>query len=215
MAVTDHHDHDIPGVIKAARQAGRLKPRAGTPAQHAPPNELNRQAGDGQTPPVDVIDATGRAPRIDEAAQIWAEATAARDGHDQVPALDVSRPVIQDALDHSSRAFLLIARSTDGTAAGFAAIEPAPGSNETIAQVSYIGVRPRLWGQGIGETLLLEACRRLIAAGYASVELSVYADNQKAAALYQRLGWQAVGLPSAHPKTGKPEQRYELRLKPA
>jgi hypothetical protein len=27
----------------------------------------------------------GRAPLIDEAAQIWAEATAARDGHDQVP----------------------------------------------------------------------------------------------------------------------------------
>lgn len=164
---------------------------------------------------MDVIDAAGRAPLIDEAAQIWAEATAARDGHRQVPALDVSRPVIQDALDRSSRAFLLIARSADGTAAGFAAIEPAPGSSETTAQVSYIGVLPRLWGQGIGETLLLETRRRLKAAGYASVELSVYADNQRAAALYQRLGWRAAGLPAAHPKTGKPEQRYELRLKPA
>jgi len=35
-----------------------------------------------------------------------------------------------------------------------------------------------------------------------------------ALALYQRLGWQAAGLPAAHPETGKPEQRYELRLKP-
>jgi len=69
---------------------------------------------------MDVIDAAGRAPLIDAAAQIWAEATAARDGRDQVPAL----------------------------------------------------------------------------------------------ALYQRLGWQAAGLPAAHPETGKPEQRYELRLKP-
>lgn len=90
-------------------------------------------------------------PLIDEAAQIWAEATAARDGHDQVPALDVSRPVIQGILDRSSRALLLIARSADGTAAGFAAIEPAPGSNDTVAQISYIGVRRRLWDQGIDE----------------------------------------------------------------
>ena len=127
-------------------------------------NELDRHAGAGQTQPVDVIDAAGRSPLIDEAAQIWAEATAARDGHDQVPA--------------------------------------------------YIGVRHLLWGQGTGEKLLLEAGRRLKAAGYASVELSVYADDHRATALYQRLGGQAVGPQTAHPKTGKPEQRYELRLKP-
>ena len=113
---------------------------------------------------MDVIDAADRAPLIDEAAQIWAEATAARDQRAQVPALEDSRPVIQGVLDRSSRAFLLIARCADGTAAGFAAIEPAPDSNEA-AQISYIGVRPRLWGQRIGETLLLETCQRLKAAG--------------------------------------------------
>jgi ribosomal protein S18 acetylase RimI-like enzyme len=164
---------------------------------------------------VDVIDAVGPAPLIDAAAQIWAEATAARDGHDQAPALDISRPVIQAVLDRSPKAFLLITRSADGTAAGFTAIEPAPGSNETIAQLSYIGVRPRLQGQGTGETLLRETLRRLKTAGYASVELSVYVDNHRATALYQRLGWQPVGLPTAHPKTDKPEQRYALSLNPA
>jgi ribosomal protein S18 acetylase RimI-like enzyme len=163
---------------------------------------------------VDVIDAAGRGPLIDEAARIWAEATAARDQRAEVPALEDSRPVIQGVLDRSSRAFLLIARCADGTAAGFAAIEPEPGSNET-AQISYIGVRPRLWGQRVGETLLLETCQRLKAARYASVELSVYVDNHRATALYQRLGWRAVGPPTPHPRTGKPEQRYELRLKPA
>lgn len=161
---------------------------------------------------MDVIDAADRAPLIDDAARIWAEATAARDGHAQVPALDVARPVIQGVLDRSPRAFLLIARATDGTTVGFAAIGPKPGS-ETAAQVSYLGVRPRLWGQRIGERLLLETCRRLTAAGYASVELSVYVDNGKAVALYQRLGWEAVGPPAAHPRTGKPEQRYELALR--
>ena len=115
-------------------------------------------------------------------------------------------------LDRSPRAFLLIARSADGTAAGFAAIEPVAESSETAAQVSYIGVRPQLWGQGIGETLLLETFRRLKAAGYARVELSVYPDNRKAVALYERLGWRPVGRPAPHPRTGKPEQRYEVRL---
>lgn len=177
-----------------------------------PPDELDQQARAGQTPPVEVIDAAGRAPLIDEAAQIWAEATAARDGHDQVPSPEAARPVIQGVLDRSSRAFLLIARSADGTAAGFAAIEPAAGSDGTVAQLTYLGVRPRRWGQGIGEALLRQARQRLKAAGYARAELSVYVDNPRATALYERLGWQAIGPPAAHPNTGKPEQRYELHL---
>jgi hypothetical protein len=74
---------------------------------------------------VDVLDSAGRDPLLlDMAAQIWAEATTTRDGHDTTPALDVSRPVIQGVLDRSPRAFLLIARATSGSAAGFAAIEP-------------------------------------------------------------------------------------------
>jgi ribosomal protein S18 acetylase RimI-like enzyme len=161
---------------------------------------------------VDVIDAAGRVRLIDDAAQIWAEATAARDGRDEVPTLDDARPVIQGVLDRSAQAFLLIARSDDGTAVGFAAIEPVTGRNETAAQVTYIGVNPLLWGRGIAETLLLETCRRLKATGYAAAELSVYVDNERATTLYERLGWQRVGLPTVHPKTGKPEQRYELAL---
>jgi ribosomal protein S18 acetylase RimI-like enzyme len=162
---------------------------------------------------VDVLDSACRDPLLlDMAAQIWAEATTTRDGHDETPALDVSRPVIQGVLDRSPQAFLLIARAADGTAAGFAAVEPVAESSQTIAQVSHIGVRPQLWGQGIGETLLLETLRRLKAAGYARVELSVYLDNRKAVALYERLGWRPVGRPAPHPRTGKPEQRYELRV---
>jgi len=42
--------------------------------------------------------------------------------------------------------------------------------------------------------------------------LSVYLDNRKAVALYERLGWRPVGRPAPHPRTAKPEQRYELRL---
>jgi ribosomal protein S18 acetylase RimI-like enzyme len=44
------------------------------------------------------------------------------------------------------------------------------------------------------------------------VQLLVYADNVRAIALYRRLGWQPAGEPAPHPRTGKPEQRYELAL---
>jgi ribosomal protein S18 acetylase RimI-like enzyme len=161
---------------------------------------------------VEVIYAAGRAPLIDEAAQIWAEATAARDGRDEVPGLDDSRPVIQSVLDRSELSFLLLARSADGTAVGFAAIEPVLSTNEPTAEVTYFGVSPQCWGQGVGETLLLEARTRLKAAGYAAVELSVYVNNHRATALYERVGWRAFGQPTPHRRTGKPEQRYALRL---
>jgi len=115
-------------------------------------------------------------------------------------------------LDRSPRALLLIARSAGGTAAGFAVVEPLAGRDKPVVQVSYIGVRPRLWGRGVGERLLREVRRRFTATGYARTELSVYDNNHRALALYERLGWRPRGLPTAHPRTGKPEQRYELRL---
>jgi ribosomal protein S18 acetylase RimI-like enzyme len=147
---------------------------------------------------------------IEVAAQIWAEATAARDGDEDVADLSVSRPVIEAVLARSPQSFLLIAYADASTsAAGFAAVEPA---GERRAQVSYLGVRPGRWGRGVGELLLREVQSRLAATGYRSAELQVYVDNARAVALYERLGWRPRGAPEPHPRTGKPEQRYELRL---
>ncbi len=112
----------------------RLLARAGI-------NELGLQQGREKLPDVEVIDGTGRGDLVDEAAQVWAEATAARDGNGEVPGLEVSRPVIQEVLDRSAGALLLIARSADGTAAGFAVVEPLAGRDKPVVQVSYMGVR--------------------------------------------------------------------------
>ncbi len=159
---------------------------------------------------------------IDEAAQIWAEATAARDGDEVVADLRLSRPVIEAVLEASPAAFVLIARAEDGTAAGFAAIAPgtsAPGASgpgagisHPRAEVHYLGVRPDMWGHGVGERLLTDLRSRLAPAGFAGAQLLVYTDNSRATALYERLGWQVRGEPTPHPRTGKPEQRYELDL---
>jgi ribosomal protein S18 acetylase RimI-like enzyme len=158
-----------------------------------------------------MIEAARKSADVDAAAQIWAEATAARDGDKEIAELRFSRPVIQEVLDRSPRSVLLVDRAADGTATGFAVAEPLPGA-AAVAQLRYLGVRPGLWGQGIAERLLRELRLHLQAASFTRAQLSVYASNRRATALYERLGWHSVGQPAPHPRTGKPEQRYELTL---
>ncbi len=79
------------------------------------------------------------------------------------------------------------------------------------AQLSYLGVRPHLWGQGIAERLLLELRSRLKAAGFTRAELAVYVENVRATA--RTSAWDGGRVARRHdPRTRKPEQRYELRL---
>ncbi|MGH2910417.1 MAG: hypothetical protein ACRDK8_14120, partial [Solirubrobacteraceae bacterium] len=54
--------------------------------------------------------------RIDAAAEIWAQATAARDGGVDVAPLSVSRPVIEAVVTSSPRSLLLVAVGQDGSA---------------------------------------------------------------------------------------------------
>ncbi|HXB46672.1 MAG TPA: hypothetical protein VNW50_02845 [Streptosporangiaceae bacterium] len=42
--------------------------------------------------------------------------------------------------------------------------------------------------------------------------MHVYVDNARAVALYEGLGSRPCGAPAPHPRTGKPEQCYELQL---
>lgn len=155
-----------------------------------------------------VIEPTRDRQGVDAAADIWARATAARDGDEEVAELDVSRPIIQRVLDRSPSAFVLLATSHPGVAAGFAAIEPLKGTSGTVAEVVYFGVRPDLWGRGIATLLLAELQHRLPRAGFASIELSVYVANSRAIEVYERMGRRPLGSPTPHPRTGKPEQRY-------
>src|ERR1700722_12935869 len=104
---------------------------------------------------------------------------------------------------------LLLARSDHGLPLGFAAVEPV---GDRVAELTYFGVSPHLFGLGVGQELLRDLHRRRKAGGYLRAELSVYADNLRATRLYEGLGWQPCGEPAPHRKTGKPEQRYGLSL---
>lgn len=153
---------------------------------------------------------------LDGAAQVWAEATAARDGDPFVAPLELSRPVLARVLYRPGAVFV-VALDDDEQVVALAVAEPLvadgePGSAPATAEVKYVGVHPKQWGSGLGRSVMRLLCARLARAGFLDARLLVYADNARAVALYERLGWQPDGPATAHPRTGKPEQRYRLRL---
>jgi ribosomal protein S18 acetylase RimI-like enzyme len=152
------------------------------------------------------------------AAQVWAEATAARDGDPDVAPLAVSRPILAGVLARPG-AVLVVALDEDENeqVAGFAVAEPVtdgagPGTRPATAEVRYLGVQPARQGTGLGRGLLRLICAELAAAGFTDAQLLVYADNTPAVRLYEQLGWRPEGTPAPHPRTGRAEQRYRLRL---
>ena len=75
-----------------------------------------------------------------------------------------------------------------------------------------MGVRPGIWGDGLGRGVLELLCSELGEAGFTSARLMVYVTNSRAVRMYEHLGWQAEGSPTPHRRTGKPEQRYRRAL---
>lgn len=158
-----------------------------------------------------IIDGTKT--HVDRAAIIWARATAARDNDPDVATLDEARPVISRVLDSSEQALLAIAETTDRTTVAFGAIAPMPGDG-TVAELHYLGVDPDDWGKGAAAELLAGIAALLRERGFDAAELAVYSDNDRAVQLYERLGWRRLGEPVPHERSGRPEQRYRLALRP-
>lgn len=141
------------------------------------------------------------------AAEIWALATAARDGVMPAP-IELARAVIDEALDQVGPSALLVAGDGTGVIAGFAALHLAGNA----AQLTYLGVHPQSWGRGIATALLKGVEEEAARAGLTSIQLLVYVDNLAAVRSYERAGWSVVGDPRPHPRTGRLEQRYERVL---
>jgi ribosomal protein S18 acetylase RimI-like enzyme len=147
-----------------------------------------------------------------DAAQIWAQATAARDGDAAVAPLELSRELIQQVLDTSPQSLLLITVDESGAVVGFATAAPRSPGDETTAELKYIGVRPDAWGRGAGSSLLLSAAELLREAGFAKVVLKVYGDNVRAVRLYEKLGWHRIGAGHPHGVSGRLLEDYSLDL---
>lgn len=57
-----------------------------------------------------------------------------------------------------------------------------------------ISVRRDYWGRGLGSMLLAEAIRAARENGFEQLELGVFADNTRAIRLYEKAGFQKVGV---------------------
>jgi ribosomal protein S18 acetylase RimI-like enzyme len=146
---------------------------------------------------------------IDGAARVWARATAKRDRLTETAPPDLARDVVLDSV-RAERSTLVVA--VDGELViGFATAEPteSPG----VASVRYVGVDPDHWGVGVGGMVMARMAHELASSGFESAELLVYADNIPARRLYERMGWNwDEREPSVHPRSGRPEVRYQLVL---
>ena len=139
---------------------------------------------------------------VDDAAQIWAEATAKRDNDPEIAPLALSRPVIDAVLGSSLRSRLLVAIDATGQVVGFTAVEPSTGDSDA-AEVRCLGVLPSVWGSGVATALLAAVPKWLSAAGFTSAVLSVYTDNQAAIASYVHAGWVPIGDATPHRGSGR------------
>ena len=89
---------------------------------------------------------------------------------------------------------ILLLALIDGTVAGTASIIAVGHKDKVKHRAEFgISVLKRYWGLGVGKALG-EACIECAKdAGYEQVELSVVADNERAFALYQKLGFTEYG----------------------
>jgi len=110
-----------------------------------------------------------------------------------------SRRAFEEELAEGDRRAWLLAEE-DGAVLGYA------GALIVLdeAHVVNVAVVPARWGEGIATRLLLELLGMLRARGVRDCTLEVRIGNERAAALYRRLGFAPVGLRRAYyPDTGE------------
>jgi ribosomal protein S18 acetylase RimI-like enzyme len=149
--------------------------------------------------------------RVEAAAQLWADATAARDGADHFQSLAWTRPVIAAAIAEVTDSAMLTAVAADDHPIGFAVIQS---SGPGVAIVRYFAVRSAVWGHGVGRRLLSELTYFLSARGFAGAELWVRNNNDAAIGLYERLGWGWDGASRPNPDSGHLMLHYTLDVGP-
>ena len=100
-------------------------------------------------------------------------------------------------------AFALLARDDDGRAVGYATVIVMPYRSETwigpgdrFAELDSLSVLPGARGQGVGEALVARVQEEIDALGLPELQVWAMADNTRAVAFYERLGFRRflVGL---------------------
>ncbi|MFT3853107.1 MAG: GNAT family N-acetyltransferase [Ilumatobacteraceae bacterium] len=140
------------------------------------------------------------------AADIWAAATARRDG------LAEPRPAVEklhglrSALGNHGAALHLAVRGDEHV--GFVVLITTGHTTE----VRYLAVTPTAWGDGVATRLLDHVARHADAAGSTVVELWVLDDNERAITVYLRAGWATTDNVKTQLDSRRTERRLERLL---
>lgn len=152
----------------------------------------------------------------DAAVEVWRLADEARNGRELTDA-QVART---RALGSVPASFFVVAADDDGSDGSIVGVSlgmlareddgagpPIPG----LLHVAMVYVRPDRWGEGIGAALV----DRILDEGWArelsDAQLWTAADNDRAQALYERLGWTRSGR-EKHNDDGVPIVHYVRAL---
>lgn len=142
----------------------------------------------------------------EDAARIWAAATAHRDGKSEPAPTPSALPIIERGLSHAGATLHLA--SLRERAAGFALVVP----QDRGLEILYLGVDPQAWGAGVASRLLADVCEYANETSSPEVELWVYDDNTRAVDVYTRSGWVDTGEMRIHPTSGRRERRYSRSM---
>ncbi len=89
---------------------------------------------------------------------------------------------------------LMIVAEVDGEFVGTSSFSPAGGKMRNRHRCSMgIALMEKVWGQGIGTAMFEILFEKAKEAGYVQMELDVVARNERAIALYEKMGFEKFG----------------------
>ncbi|WP_073493357.1 ribosomal protein S18-alanine N-acetyltransferase [Actinacidiphila paucisporea] len=118
---------------------------------------------------------------------------------------------IADARHPAATRTYVVAETPDGRIVGYAGLAAVAGTGD----VQTIAVARDHWGTGLGSRLLIALLRAATAAECHEVLLEVRVDNARAQRLYQRFGFEPIGIRKGYYQPGNVNALVMRRADPA
>ncbi len=150
----------------------------------------------------------------EDLARLWVRASARR-LRQPIPEAPETEEVTSLAHRVARPGAAAVVAEDDGVAVGCCFFEPlTEPDGETIieggAHLSGVAVEPSRWGEGLAAAVLVFAEEEVRRRGFRHFRLHVLEENERARALYERLGWSLVATGYAHP--AGPQAVYDKSL---
>jgi RimJ/RimL family protein N-acetyltransferase len=101
------------------------------------------------------------------------------------------RPVFDNLQQNN---LLFVFETTHGEPAGMCKIVPQQYRNAHIAYLGGIAIHPNFAGKGFGKVMMTEIMQFIIGRAFKRVELSTAVHNTTAISLYEKFGFEKVGV---------------------